>query len=253
MSKEKKTKQLTKKQKIINGITNGICALIFLLTLYVLASASISASKNGRPKVFGYHIGVVGTSSMEPTIKTYSFIFYKDTDFHNVEVGQIIVFKNIEEGSVVFGQDIVHRAYALYDTEGVKYAWLNEDMTTSTLDDKEHTLAKIQTKGDNSETNSLPDAMFVTVDNFYGKLSSHNYLFGLGKLRLKGNGSIVFILLLICFMGVFISALITIIKTILLEKERKAKEITEDAKKQQIIDEYLKQQNENKEENTSSD
>jgi signal peptidase I len=249
MEESKKNKKpLSKTKKIINGILNGICILCFALTLYILASASISIAKTGSPKIFGTHIGVVGSSSMEPTIKTYSFIFYKDSDMSKTQVGDIIVFRDIEQGSPVYGQDIVHRVYALYDVNDVKYAWVNETGETETLDNETHVLKKIQTKGDNTTTNSTPDIEFVTVDNFKGALLKATYLFGIGKLRVKGNGSIIFILLLLCFVIIFISALISVLKQIILQKNAPAKQVSE-VDKQKVIEEYLKKQEEQKDKN----
>ncbi len=107
---EEKIKQQSKVKKICSLIGNIAFWTIAVLSV-VLAITAVVLGKNSTtpPFVFGRAVLWVETGSMEPEIKTESFILVKKSDGSDVKVGDVITFVCTAEGSEVNGQLITHR------------------------------------------------------------------------------------------------------------------------------------------------
>ena len=94
------------------------------------------------PRLFGYTPTLVMSGSMLPTLQIYSVNLMKNVDISDIEVGDIIVYRNTSRRI-----NIIHRVYEIdyNETYGII----------------------LKTKGDN---NSSPDNVLITKDNFIGKI-----------------------------------------------------------------------------------
>ena len=196
---------MTKDQlkKIGNIIGNVISWILMALTVLILIFTAINVKNPGKMNLFGYRIGVVGSESMDPTIKKLDFILYKEADFDSVKDDQIILFTYIGSDERLLGQQIVHRVVDI-----------NED-------------GSLVTKGDNPK--ATVDEVPVTEDNFLGVYVWHTSLFGLGKLR-ENSMNPIFLLLTLVFIILIISSVVSIYKEI---KKAKLEE-----HKRKVIEEY---------------
>ena len=107
---EEKAKPQSKVKKVCSLIGNiafwtvAVLSVVLAITAVVLGKSSTTP-----PFVFGRAVLWVETGSMEPEIKTKSFILVKRSDGSDVEVGDVITFVCTDEGSEVNGQLITHR------------------------------------------------------------------------------------------------------------------------------------------------
>lgn len=69
-----------------------IGTILFIGIIYVAISFSIDMFKHKPISLCGYNVSYVPTNSMEPTIKTKSYVLVKETK--NVKVGDIAVYKS---------------------------------------------------------------------------------------------------------------------------------------------------------------
>ncbi len=210
-----------KKIKVLNKIITVISVLLFILAFYIIITLTTATKQNEQPKLFGYHVGIVASSSMEPTLEVNEFIFVKEKKFENLKVGDIILFKYIGEDERIKGQNIIHRIYAIDEETG-----------------------EITTKGDNEKTNPTPDIDKVTKDNYIGKLSWHSKLLGIAKMKNLGT-NLIFIIIIFCCLLLFVTA--TIHFVIQFKNYKKAQE--EEKFKEKVIEEYLQEHNKTEQEN----
>lgn len=207
-------KELIKKIGLIIG--NIVSWILIGLTAFILIFTAINVKNPGKMNLFGYRIGVVGSDSMDPTIKKLDFIIYKDADFESVDDEQIILFTYIGKEEKLKGQQIVHRVVEI-----------NPD-------------GSLKTKGDNPKASIDDDP--VTEDNFIGVYVWHTSLFGLGRLRENGLNPI-FALITLIFVIIIISSIVSIYKDI---KKAKLEEL-----KKKVIEEYEEQKKMEKEKASS--
>lgn len=126
--------------------------VVCLVSLAIIASvvARITAESMGvQPNLFGYTPTIVVSGSMLPTIQVDSLNIIKDTNFDEVEVGDIVVYWSTERRI-----NILHRVVDIdYTSDGVKY---------------------FTTQGD---ANPAPDNIQVTSDLYRGEVvATFNWL-----------------------------------------------------------------------------
>lgn len=117
-------------KKIINIISNVF--LVIALTIAILFGVSTVAAD--KPNVLGYRCLWVASGSMEPTIDTEQFIFGKVTDGSDIQVGDIVGYKRIDELTGVKAI-IVHRVIEIYEENGTIYYVFKGD-NNETQDEK---------------------------------------------------------------------------------------------------------------------
>lgn len=110
--------------KIISIASTVLLCLCVTMLLY----STISYSKNGLVKFFGFSFHVIQTPSMEPDIKVGDLVIVKDVAYSEISVGDDILFKCEDTTSPVYGKYIVHRVKEITETEGVyKTYGINND------------------------------------------------------------------------------------------------------------------------------
>lgn len=97
-------KSIIKLFDLLSGVVY-VCILCFLLI--------------AAPLVLGHHPVIVLSGSMEPTYKVGSIIYYKDTPYENIEVGDPITFHG-EDSDVLVTHRVVEKLEAerAFGTEG---------------------------------------------------------------------------------------------------------------------------------------
>lgn len=175
-----------KENKPSKVITTIIMVIVFILCIYVMIAGTKAITENKLLMFFGYNYSVVASPSMEPEIMTNDVIIVKNSDYSDLEIGDIIVYYNSE-----LQMNIVHRIIAVY-----------EDGT-------------FQTKGDN---NNSADTIHVSEDIYLGKVVTFGKFLGIGHLINNGR-DFIFVLIILIFGYLMISEIINIIKT-LKEKDK---------------------------------
>ncbi len=105
----------SKAKKIFNIASNII--LVVALTIAILFACSYAS---GKPNVLGYRCLWVASGSMEPVIHEDQYILCKVTDGDNIEIGDIVGYRKIEEITGI-KKIIVHRVIDIYEEDGITY------------------------------------------------------------------------------------------------------------------------------------
>lgn len=138
------------RKKVLSVICTVLTVLIALLAVIILVNVIVSRIRNKPVSFFGTSFAIVLTGSMEPDIMTGDLIIFRECDYSDVQVGDVIVFVGGESFGELKGQSIVHQAIEI-----------TED--------------GIRTKGTN---NNIADQDFVTGDNLLGKCVAHSAFWG---------------------------------------------------------------------------
>ncbi len=96
-----------KTSRIVGYIVSFLC---LFLCLFIVIEVIVANVNNRPPRVLGYSISYVPTRSMEPTIMAGDYVLYKKASFDDVEVDDIIVYKNSDD---VF---VIHRVVEKFDS-----------------------------------------------------------------------------------------------------------------------------------------
>lgn len=214
---EKSIEQKKTKSLVIRILSYTISLLCLILCIVIVVEVIQANRQNRPPRVFGLSISYVPTASMEPTISAGEYVMYSKTTFDEVDVGDIVVYRNSE------GIYIIHRI----------------------IEKQENYLI---TKGDN---NALADNGRVTSDMLYGK-----YITTVGLLSIFSGGiskNLIFFILIFIFLAMIGMQITSIILKSKTEKMKKSSEadralLIEELKKQILKEELEKLKNENKEE-----
>ena len=106
-----------------------ICDLLYSAIMIVLIATIVfslaSRVLNGGSKVsniMGYTPTIVVSGSMVPTIEINSLCIMKNVDISKVELGDIIVYRNPENG-----RNIIHRVIGIADGENGRYLTMKGD------------------------------------------------------------------------------------------------------------------------------
>ena len=118
--------------------------LLVVLVLYLL----IARLTVGVPSLFGYSVVRIVTPSMDPKIPVGSFVLIKRIAPEKVAPGDIITFFTDDPDPAVAGKTITHRVLSI-SCENGEYVF--------------------QTKGDNKETNTVPDAYPAKGESLVGR------------------------------------------------------------------------------------
>lgn len=204
------TSNTTKKESKIKRIATYVISIFCLVLCIIITVEVICANTQGRPpRVFGVSVSYVPTESMEPTINAGEYVMYTKTSFDDVNVDDIIVYKNSND------MFIIHRVIEK-----------NSDYLIA--------------KGDN---NPVEDTENVTSDMVYGK-----YVMTIGILSIFSGGiskNLIFFILIIIFVimiGMQIVSIVIKNKTDEVNKniEEKKQVLIEQLKKEILEEELAK-------------
>lgn len=197
-------------KKIISKLILIVTIIIFALSFYILVFGSIKAKNNELLTLFGYSYGLVPTDSMEGEkpdeasisgFKKGTVILIKNNDFNDLEVNDIVVYKN--ENNYL----IVHRIIEKLEIDGE---------------------IKFVTKGDNP---SAPvDSEYVTSDNYRGEVFKAIRFINIGFFVSNYRSTILGVLA-IGILGLLVYQVFNITKQLNQKDEVTDEEIKELAKK----------------------
>ena len=222
------------KVKKIVGISANVlvCLILAFALLITVLVFSAQGSEDGVPAVFGKSFISIETDSMKPTYKTGDLVFMtklSDADKLNLKPGDIITYRapiDINNDGMI-GDINTHRVVSV-DTEALR----------------------VQTKGDNPETNKAEDDYTVHFTDIIGVCTEKGKIGGLGGvinfLRTSLGFFLCIVLPLILF---FLYELYRFIMLVVSERAKRAPvsaEAEEEIKKR-AIEEYLKSQEAEKE------
>lgn len=153
-------------KKILSYIF-GILSILLLVGLIALVIFQTITLKDNKPtKLFNKYYSQVITASMEPSIKTGSYITYKEMESY--KEGDIIVF-------IASDKLVAHRIEEV----------IND---------------KFITRGDANQTNDFIEFGYIGKDQVVGKVVKSSTLFGMGPLFLNNRNMVIVIALLIIFL-----------------------------------------------------
>ncbi|MGN0400157.1 MAG: signal peptidase I [Blautia sp.] len=185
------------RKKIVLNIINGISCIAIAAAVFVLLIVVMTKSGD-VPNVMGYSAFRVLTGSMEPTIRTDSFILVKRVDASEIKAGDIISY--FSKDPAYEGMVNTHRVVSI-ETDGNKWNFV--------------------TKGD---ANQVQDTYPTAFDDLIGKVVFTSYRLGVA-IRLLANPLIFVPLILIPLFGILVYNLIKAIQTtrkIVKEEEEEA-------------------------------
>ena len=178
---------------IVKKIGYSIFILFTLIIITFLTLNMLSFIKKEPIKLFGYRYSVVVTNSMEKTIPVGSYIFYKEID--DYQVHDVIVFKS-KYGKRLIVHEIINITEQGFETKGNNNQLSDQDPSNLHKED------------------------YITTDNILGKVTYSTTLFGIGKLFVTQQSTILLIVIAVTFI-LFISYLISFIKELKLRQEEK--------------------------------
>lgn len=290
---KKEEKELTKRQRVTNKIVTIFQVL--LIVLCVIFSIFIIANPGGlaeSPEECRTGVMIVLTDSMEPTIKTNDIIFGDDVPNEVLPLGTVITFaKKLDKGFILDTHRIVGYYYSFEDSDNkVKYGRVYQVQgEIENYDDfinanPEYKLLGYITRGDKY---TLQYGATIENPTIYGVDKNGNTFVDLSKddagyrshdevlavwsgNRIGGVGSVIkflqqpvafALIILLPLVLLFGYNVFLLVKMIIAEKTRKAREaaiaevsanqIDEEEIKRKAIEEYLaslKKEEENKEE-----
>lgn len=161
-------------RKVLNIIVTVIAVLSIFLAGFSLWT--VATTDSGKvPSVFGFSILRVVSLSMEPTLPEGSIVFVIKTDTSELTEGDIISFYSNDPS--IKGKVNTHRIYEVNTDAGAEnYIFI--------------------TKGDNEETNPIPDKYPVPPENVIGKVVGKSAFLGAFVSLLSGKYSFVFLIIL---------------------------------------------------------
>lgn len=206
-------------QKSVGRIISYCISMLCLILCIFITVEVINSNRQQRPpRIFGLSVSYVPTASMEPTISAGEYVMYGKTDFEDVNVGDIIVYKSSS------GMYIIHRVI---------------DKNTEYL----------TTKGDN---NAISDTEQITPDMVYGK-----YIMTIHFLSIFSGGiskNLVFLILILIFTAMIVMQIISIVlkqKTEKLKKDSEAdRKLLLEQLKKEILEEELEKLKQSHKEDT---
>lgn len=215
---------MKKVYKRIGAAIVDILIVVLILFSVVISISSITAkANNGVPDVFGYTPFSVQTNSMNPTLVKGDYIFIEECDPTNLQVGDIISYFTIIDGTRVIN---THRIVEV---------------------NAENDIIQYRTQGDNKETNPEVDKLMVSPGDVIGKYNG---------TRIPKLGAVIdylstqmgfFLIILLPVLLFTIYQIYKLINVIMYNQKvdvlNAAKDTTSDEVKEAIIAEYLAKQN----------
>lgn len=210
-------------KRVCAAIVDIIIVVLILFSVVISISSITAKANNGVPDVFGYTPFSVQTDSMKPTFVKGDYIFVEECDPETLEVGDIITYFTIIDGTRVIN---THRIVEIH---------------------KENDIIQYRTQGDNKETNPEVDKLMLSPGDVIGKYNGTKIpMMGavIDYLSTQLGFFLVILLPVLLFTVYQIYKLIAVImynqKVDLLNA---ATETASDEVKEAIIAEYLAQQN----------
>lgn len=208
----------------INVLVWIVVAFSVLITVLVF---SAQGSKDGVPSIFGKSLVTIESPSMEPTFKTGDLVFMtklSDEDKHNLKEDDIITY------------------FAPIDinNDGVK-----GDINTHRIVSVDKDSLRVQTRGDNKETNPTNDDYTVHYSDIIGICTEDGRIGGLGSVIKFLRSSLGFFLCIVLPLALFFFyELYRFISLIVSERAKRApvSAETEEEIKRRAIEEYLASQ-----------
>lgn len=206
-------------QKSVGRIISYCISMLCLILCIFITVEVINSNRQQRPpRIFGLSVSYVPTASMEPTISAGEYVMYGKTNFADVNVGDIIVYKSSS------GMYIIHRVI-------------------------EKNTEYLTTKGDN---NAISDTEQITPDMVYGK-----YIMTIHFLSIFSGGiskNLVFLILILIFTAMIVMQIISIVlkqKTEKLKKDSEAdRKLLLEQLKKEILEEELEKLKQSHKEDT---
>lgn len=206
-------------QKSVGRIISYCISMLCLILCIFITVEVINSNRQQRPpRIFGLSVSYVPTASMEPTISAGEYVMYGKTNFEDVNVGDIIVYKSSS------GMYIIHRVI-------------------------EKNTEYLTTKGDN---NAISDTEQITPDMVYGK-----YIMTIHFLSIFSGGiskNLVFLILILIFTAMIVMQIISIVlkqKTEKLKKDSEAdRKLLLEQLKKEILEEELEKLKQSHKEDT---
>ncbi len=221
--------------KIIGTVVNVLIWIfvVFSVIVTVLAFAA-QGSEDGIPELFGKSLLTIQSPSMSPTYDAGDMVLMTKIDAQgreDLDVGDIITYRLPEDvGALKKGSLNTHRIDS-FTEEG-----------------------KIKTKGDNP--NNVVDSYEITRNDVIGVSLEDDRVAGLGAvISFLGSSLGFFLCVVLPLILFFIYELYRFISLIVTEKAKKApvSKETEEEIKRRAIEEYLKEQANNKTEDNSGE
>jgi len=92
-----------------------VISVAAIIAAVLMASFIFTWVTDGRPSFFGYRIVHVVSASMEPTIMTGDFVLVHTVDSEDVEVGDIVTYRALNESGKMTHYTIIHRVIDITD------------------------------------------------------------------------------------------------------------------------------------------
>lgn len=213
-------------KKIVSITLTTLAIFIFVISIAVMFIGTRAIQKNEPLFVFGYSFSIIPSDSMigtnEDSLDPWDIAIIKRVEFDTIEVGDVIVFQSEINNLPVL---IIHRVVGPHPDGG------------------------LETKGDH---NTSVDLNPVTVDNFKavytGKIT---FLKPIAQVA-ANQKNLIFSVLSILLVGMVISEVIHIIKTMKKAQEEKLKTEQEDKLREQIYQEVLEEEKKKLEESKTN-
>ena len=228
-----------KVKKIASIVVNVLaCLLLVFALLITILVFSAQGSEDGVPAIFGKSLVTIESGSMEPTYKQGDLVFMTKLS-HEEKL-------DLEPGNI-----ITYRAPIDINGDG-----MIGDINTHRIVSVDKAALRVQTKGDNPETNVLEDGYTVHFTDIIGICTENGRLAGVGGaitfLRTSLGFFLCIVLPLILF---FLYELYRFIMIIVSERAKRApvSAETEEEIKRRAIEEYIKSQKANDDSQKATD
>lgn len=201
-------------KKVLKAIGNIVTVALFALCIWIIIKSTLAAKQNRPAFYFNYAISVVASDSMVPTFKKDDLIIYKKIDIIDVQIGDIVVFRDITDG-----KSITHRVVSQESVNPLSYI----------------------TQGDANDAPLRDGTLIIdriTAENLYGKVIHYGSFLGIGKLVNDGRG-ILFILVIIGFLILALMEVKNIYLTLKKSKEEEIENKMREELKNQLLEEGL--------------
>ena len=175
-----------KTKKTIETALSAIWWAVLIALVVVISAVFIAKAKGQVPRLFGYSVMRITTSSMEDAIPQGSYILIKKTDPKDIEKDDVICFYSQDPS--IYGFPNTHRVIEEPVFDGEKYVY--------------HTM------GDN---NLIPDAVPASSDMLIGKyVKTLNGLTALSEATKSPSMMVVIIVIQVLIVGGIVA--VTVIK-----------------------------------------
>lgn len=224
-------------------ISYSVSFIAIALCFYIAIAVIIANLRNEPPSVFSLSVSYVPTESMEPTIKSKTYVLYHKVSYKSVKTGDIIIYYNSDEDKY-----IIHRVVAKVENKNIVSIYDDTliDSCNYLITNQEENNFLI-TKGDN---NALIDTVITTSNNLYGK---YNFTINFMSIFSAGiNKNLVFLFIAIVFILMISLQLVEMVlkgkkEEIEKQKQQQEKERLEKLKEELLLEIKKEQEEQNEE------